>query len=205
MAKDIFKFEVVIPPSITGMIRRLTATNQRKMMKTMGRDLTTSFARFFYAASRTRHKTAKKYGVNPTGILEFNDGFPARSRGGGEITARESGNVVTLTVSGVPFLSRAYHPLFITPKKASCLTIPISRESVHKRAADLRKAGWVLFAGNRRNGHGKGILFGKKGSSIVALYALVKNATIPQDKGLMPTEAEVGTWAASSAKKFLGL
>ena len=205
MGNKVFKFEVKIPPSITGIISRLSATKQRSMMRQMGRDLTKDFAHFFYAASRSRHKTANKYGVEPTGILEFDDGFPARSRGGGIIKASEAGNEVTLTVGGVPFLSRAYAPLHIVPKRAHCLTIPISSESVHKRAADLKRAGWVLFSGCRRNGYGRGILFGKRGYSVVALFALVKNATIPQDKGLMPSEAEVGSWAASSAKRFLGL
>lgn len=183
------------------------------MMRTMGRDVSCAFGRFFYGASKTRHKTARKFGVTPTGALEFSDTYPPRSRTGGEITSTPQGDgSVVLKISGVPFLARAWGDLHIAPKKASALTIPISRYSVHKSAGDMKKEGWTLFTLGNRGRFGNlprkrnGVLFGtRNGGDLIPLFALVKNATIPQDRGLMPSEAEIGSWAASSARRFLGV
>lgn len=210
---SVYKIEVKIPPAIVGLVRRLSVSERGNMTRNMGRDVACAFGRFFYDASKTRHKTARKFGVTPTGALEFSDSYPPRSHAGGEITSTpQSDRSVVLKISGVPFLSRAWGDLHIQPKKASALTIPISRYSVHKSAGELRKEGWTLFTLGNRGRFGtlprkrNGVLFGtRNGGDIVPLFALVKNATIPQDRGLMPTEAEIGLWAASSARRFLGL
>lgn len=209
--KRIFKVNVVIPPSIVGIIRRLSRAKQGDLIEQMGRDVSCKFGAFFMDASKRRHKVARKYGVQPTGILEFSSTYPPRSRGGGEINSARRGNTAVLTISGVPFLSRAFGALNIQPKKAHCLTIPINRISVHKRAADLKREGWSLFTlGNRMHITGlsrnrRGILFGYRNGDLVPLFALVKNVIIPQDKGLMPSEAIIGSWAAESAKRFIGI
>ena len=210
---EVFRVEVKIPPAIVGLVRRLSVSERGNMTRTMGRDVACAFGRFFYDASKTRHKTARRFGVTPTGVLEFTDSYPPRSRAGGEITSTPQGDgSVTLKISGVPFLARAWGDLHVTPKKASALTIPISRYSVHKSAGDLKNEGWTLFTLGNRGRFGtlprkrNGVLFGtRNGGDIVPLFALVKNATIPQDRGLMPTEAEIGSWAASSARRFLGV
>lgn len=210
---SVYQVEVKIPPAIVGLVRRLAVSERGNMMRTMGKDVACAFGRFFYAASKTRHKTARKFSVTPTGALEFTDTYPPRSRAGGEIISTPYGDgSVTLRISGVPFLARAWGDLHITPKQASALTIPISRYSVHKRASDLKKEGWTLFTLGNRGRFGNlprkrnGILFGmRNGGELVPLFVLVKNATIPQDRGLMPSDAEIGSWAASSARRFLGV
>lgn len=209
---EVFKVTVHIPPSIVGLIRRLSVAEQHNMIAKMGRDVACRFGGHFMDASRTRHKTANKYGVRPTGILEFSRDYPPRNSRGGEITSRNEGSAAVLTIKGIPFLSRAFGEVTIVPKAASALTIPISRFSVHKRAGELKREGWSLFTlGNRGHVAGvsrrrNGILFGSlHGGDIVPLYALVKRVTLPQDAGLMPSENIIGSWAASSAKEYLGL
>ena len=204
----VFKVDVQIPPAITGLVRRLAVTSQGEMVSQMGRDVACRLGRFFSDASRSRHKVAERFGVKPTGVLEFTDTYPPRSHGGGEITSRRSGSTATLRVTGIPFLGRVYGSVKIVPRRASCLTIPINRASVHKSAAEMESIGYVLFSRrSKRGGRASGVLYGKREGSkrAIPLFALVKSVTLPQDRGLMPTERRIGSWAASSARRFLGL
>lgn len=168
------------------------------------KDVGLKFADFFRNASVTRHKTAKRLGATPTGILEFTKSFPSRSRGGGEINGRSVGGQPQIEITGVPFLRRAYGAVTVRPKRASCLTIPIHKDAYGRTARQTETLGYVLFTARSRRG--KGILFGKTGDGkVVPLFALVKNATIPKDAGLMPTNGQIAHWTAESAKRNIGL
>lgn len=204
--RGVFNVEVKIPPSITGLIRRLSPQGQGKVVSQMGRDVACRFGRFFNDASKTRHTVAQRFNVKPTGIMEFNDTYPPQSRGGGEITSRRDGNSAVVKIKGLPFLNRAYGSVRITPRRARYLTIPINRASVHHSAAEMESLGYVLFCRSRRSGgKASAILYGKRGGRVYALYALSKGVTLPKDAGLMPTENEIGAWAASSARRYFGL
>lgn len=208
---SLFKLEVEMPPMLTGLLRSLSATGQRRVIGRIGRSVAVGIARHFYKASRTRHKTARRFGVEPTRILEFNATYPPRSPGGGKITASAANDYAEVRISGIPFLSRAFGDLHIRPDKASALTIPINAESVHKSVAQMKREGWVLFTlGNRRKVAGlkkqSGILFGTKGGGeIVPLYVLAKNAIIPQDRGLLPEEHEIVLTAVKAAREEMGV
>lgn len=201
-----FKVEVTIPPAVVGLIRKLQPQGQSEIVSQMGKDVACRLGAFFMDASRSRHKVAKRFGVEPTGILEFTDTYPPVSRGGGEIKSRREGSTAVLRVTGVPFLNRAYGALQIQPRKAHCLTIPINKASVHHSASEMKTLGYVLFSRkSRRGGRASGILYGKRGGRVVPLFALVRNAIIPRDRGLMPTEARLASWAAASAKRQMGV
>ena len=61
-------------------------------------------------------------------------------------------------------------------------------------APELAARGWDLFTLPSRQGPGAGILFGRKAGEArtVALYLLRSSATLPQDRGLMPSDDEMG-------------
>ena len=135
-------------------------------------------------ASGSRHKTASRLGATPTGHL---------SEGAANIRMEKEGANAVVTVP-IPGIERAFGDLHVRPRKARALTIPINAVAYGVRAPELADRGWSLFTLPARQGPGSGILFGRKAgaASTVALYLLRSSADIPQDRGLMPTDEEMG-------------
>ena len=201
---------VKMPEGWTNLRRRLGPEEARDRLDFIGREVARKLAGYFNRIGRTRHKTARRLGATPTGIMEFYEGYPPFSMGGAEIYAyRRGASSVFVEVSGMPFLARAFGDVYITPKRAHALTIPIHRYAYAKRAADLKKEGWTLFTlGNRRAVSGvdrtRGVLFGMRGTEgPVPLFALAKSATLPKDAKLLPSSEMVGAWAARALERSL--
>ena len=206
MRRGSFKVEVVMPRVVTEAVKKLSAAGMGEFVSGVAHDIGVGLAEFMDRASRSRHKTADRFGVEPSGLLEFPHDCPSRSRGGAEIYSRRNGYAASVYVRGIPFLNRAFGDVVVTPKKASALTIPISRESYRHTAAEMRSLGYVLFTkgrGRRRNAKASGILFGKRGSRTVPLYRLARRARLPMDAGLLPSSDMISEWAVSSARKRL--
>lgn len=188
---------------VTRRFKRLRDKVSRgEIMRNAEHTLVSKLAAYIYRRSIERHKTAKKFGAKPTGILEFLSGGngTAASTGGGKIYARGNSDSRSIFISGVPFIQKAFRALFITPKKANALTIPISKIAFRKRVKDLRASGWNIF-----RPVGKNVLMGKKSprSKPVVLYALVKSATIPRDARLLPSAHLMNLWTANAVKEEL--
>ena len=200
---DLFKIDVALPASVTRLVRRLSPEGRARILDGVGRDVSIDLARYFTKISKTRHKTARRLGAAPSGILEFYEFYPPMSRGGAEINAyRRGASSVFVTISGIPFLSRAYGDLHIRPVRASALTIPMHRYAYNTSAAEMKTLGWTLFTMGRHWGGRSGILFGMRGSEgPIPLYRLVKHATVPQDAKLMPTQDMLARWARDSANE----
>ena len=117
----------------------------------------------------------------------------ARHRTASRLGATREGRSAVVTVP-IPGITRAFGDLHIRPKNAKALTIPINAVSYGVRAPELADRGWSLFTLSSRQGPGAGILFGRKAgeASTVALYLLRNSADIPQDRGLMPSDEEMG-------------
>lgn len=132
----------------------------------------------------SRHRTASRLGAMPTHHLE---------RGARETRAEQDGRQAVVTVP-IPGITRAFGDLHIKPQNAKALTIPINAVAYGVRAPELADRGWHLFTLPAREGPGAGILFGRKAgqASTVALYLLRDSADIPQDRGLMPSDEEMG-------------
>lgn len=147
------------------------------------------------AAAGARHRTASRLGATPTGHL---------SEGAGNIRMEMAGRqaVVTVPIRGI---TRAFWDLHIRPNEKKCLTIPINAAAYGVRAPELQDDGWHLFTLPARQGPGAGILFGRKDGmpSAVALYLLRNSADIPQDRGLMPSDEEMGEAMAYGVKEAI--
>ena len=135
-------------------------------------------------AAGARHRTASRLGAMPTGHL---------SEGAANIRMEKEGGRAVVVVP-IPGITRAFGDLHITPKNKKALTIPINAVAYGVKASDLEDSGWSLFTLSSRQGPGAGILFGRRAGtpSTVALYLLRKSADIPQDRGLMPSDEEMG-------------
>lgn len=189
--------------------QKLSMSEARERLDEIGRACALGLAAYFTRISRTRHKTARRLGAEPTGILVFNQVYPPTSRTGAEIMAyRYGAKSVELSVSGIPFLNRAYGELHIVPKRAHALTIPISKEAYGKSAGELERDGWHLFTKKRGRGvraESLGILFGKRTASgrAVPLFKLARSVTLPQDAKLLPSSEMIGAWAADALERSL--
>lgn len=188
---------------VTRRFKRLRDKVSRgEIMRSAEHTLVANLADYIFRRSLERHKTAEKFGAKPTGILEFISGGrgTAASKGGGKIYARGNADSRSIFISGVPFIQKAFRALFITPKKANALTIPLSKIAFGKRVKDLRASGWNIF-----RPVGKNVLMGTKTarSKPVVLYALVKSVTIPRDARLLPSAHLMNLWTANAVKKEL--
>ena len=142
--------------------------------------------------SPSRHRVADRLGAEHSGHLEG-----ARDR----MTLDVNEKGATIRIKNTPGLSRAFHDLHITPKRAGALTIPLHRVAYGKRVADLRDTGHVLFRPK-----GKNILAEKSGTGrLRPLYALVRSATVPKDPGLLPARAKFREWTEEAAEQFFDL
>lgn len=175
--------------------------SREELMRDSARFVVGKLATYIFNRSKTRHKVASRFGVKPTGILEFRaSGGQAESRGGGRIYWRNRSGGYSIFISGVPFIQKAFRALHIRPKRAKALTIPVHREAVHKKAADLKSMGWLLFRPSGQN-----VLMGRKNkrSKPVCLYALVKSAKIPRDARLLPSSYLMNLWTENALKEGL--
>lgn len=93
-------------------------------------------------------------------------------------TAGYSGSEGTVDVD-IPGITRAFHNLNITPKKAQYLTIPIHSSAYGKKATDFND----LFKPK-----GKNILAKNENGQLVAMFALAKKAFQHQDRTLLPSD-----------------
>ena len=138
------------------------------------------------------HRTASRLGAMPTGHL---------AEGAENIRMEKEGGRAVVTVP-IPGITRAFGDLHIRPTNKKALTIPINAAAYGVRAPELEDSGWHLFTLPSRQGPGSGILFGRRDGmpSAVALYLLRNSADIPQDRGLMPSDEEMGEAMAYGVK-----
>ena len=153
----------------------------------------------------TRHKTADRLGAAHSEFYEYASGRVAGSPRGQTTeleNVTEKGSVIS--IKNTPGLSRAYHDLVITPKRASALTIPVDGIAYNKRVKDLRNDGHDIF-----RPRGTNILAEKRGEGKEArlrpLYVLVRKAVVPKDEGLLPTDKELREWTTDAAEEFFTL
>jgi len=131
----------------------------------------------------SRHRWADKLGARPTGHY-------ASAQSSVEAGGDASGAWVS---AACPGLSRAFGPLTVRPSSARALTIPDSAAAYGRRAEELEARGWRIF----RPGKSR-VLMGAPpgGGGPVRLYVLARSAKIPQDRGLLPSDAELAEAAA---------
>lgn len=193
---------------------RLTPKQLRSLNREVGINVRERTVDHIAKASVTRHKTADRLGAMHTGFLEFavaRGRLRGESDFNGKLTDGRgrpfsevqdiSDKGVAVVIGNTPGLSRAFHPLVITPKKAKALTIPVHKFAYGKSVKDLRAEGHVVF----RVGKCLAEAAPEERNGIRPLYALMKKTTIPQDRGLLPKESEYADWAADTAEAFLEL
>lgn len=192
----------------------LAPSRRTALMRSVGVNVRERTADHIAQASVTRHKTADALGARHTKYFEFAIGRGATKAGSayspkdgeGEHyteTRNATPDGVEVVIANTPGLARAFGPMTITPKKARALTIPINKISYGRRVAEVEAQGYSIF-----HPKGTGVLAAKSGEGddkFIPLYALRSRVTVPQDRGLMPSEADVEEWARDSSEAYLAL
>ena len=190
--------------NLAQVTRRFKALREdrSRIMNRAGAKVVEKLAAYIFRRSASRHKTAKRFGAEPTGILEFISGGTglAASRGGGKIYKRTVKGVYSIFISGVPFIQKAFRDLHVTPKRARYLTIPLSGYSARIPARDMKARGWKTF---RPKGHDVIMGYREKGEKPIPLYALKKSVRIPRDARLLPPAHLMDTWTRNAIKEEL--
>lgn len=130
-----------------------------------------------------RHFSAARLGARPTGHL-------SRAAARVSFSADSDHGEVVIPGAGI---SRAFHDLNIRPRRAAALTIPLSAHAYGHTSRELKSLGWTIFRPK-----GSDVLMGKNDGAPVALYALKKSVHQPQDRSLLPSDAEIGQTAATA-------
>jgi len=184
-----------------------TPDARRRMTLEIGYNVQERTADHIAQASVTRHRTADRLGAPHSGFLEFAPGrvrsegrFPHEDGKRGFIEPRDATeSSVDIVIGNTPGLSRAFHDLVITPKKAKALTIPINAVSYAKSVRKVEAEGYSIHR------QGRVLMGGKGGGDTIPLYVLCGRVTVPQDRGLLPMEQEIADWAAESVEAFIAM
>lgn len=176
-------------PALAALQRKLTPDGLRDLRRGIAGGFRALTQNHIRQASRTRHKTAERLGAKPTNYL---------ARAADTVEALPVGDdIIRLNLDGEIF-KRTFGPVTIKPRTKKFLAIPISAESHAKRAAGMSG----LFVIKSKKGN---LLLCRKGegNGIVPLFTLKRSVTLPQDRGLLPSDAQFLTDAESSAKRWL--
>lgn len=182
-----------------------TPDARQRMMREIGFNVQERTADHVAEASVTRHRTADRLGAPHSGFLEFAPGrVRSESRHANEDGSRgfmESRDAtessVDIVIGNTPGMSRAFHDLVITPRRAKALTIPINAVSYAKSVRKVEAEGYRIHREGR-------VLKGDKGGGdTIPLYVLCGRVTVPQDRGLLPLEQQIAEWAADTAETFI--
>lgn len=181
-------------PKLKALFEVLDLDEQMQFMAGLADDFEILTREHITQASRTRHKTSSRLGATPTGYLEK----IATSAEG--VSGVGSPGLVTLTLQGEIF-KRAFGP--VTVKKSDkLLTIPIAAESYGRRAAEMGP----MFRIKSRKGN---LLLVQRDpddqKKLKPLYVLKDEVTLPQDRGLLPSDQAFLKAAEKAAQRFVDL
>lgn len=149
-------------------------------------------------AALTRHKTATRLSAKPTGYLAKKEGTVES-----QVTGNADGLII-VSVYGEIF-ARVDGPVSVKPRTKKWLAIPATAESYGKRPREIDGLRFVLMK--------KGKLAalvrvetekdadGKPKSEVV--FWLKKGVTLPQDRGLLPSEGQYLEAMEKAADDFM--
>lgn len=167
-----------IHPKLLPILRDLGPLARRELFSVGGAALASTVRSHLRRTGASQHNTASRLGATPTGHI---------LKGAARVTSFSTADsaIVSVPIAGI---SRAFHDLTITAKKANNLTIPVAAASYGHRVREMKRLGWNVF-----RPRGKDFLMGTREGDKEAklLYVLRKQVTIKKDRSLLPSNAEV--------------
>lgn len=189
--------EIITPPALARWRDIAKPETRRRIFAVVADKVENLVRRHILRIAPAHHTAAERLGATPTNHLTK----------GARTTVSHAGDDFAEVVIPIPGISRAFKNLTITPKKAPFLTLPLNAVSYGKRAAEVRRIGWMLFRppakGAHRTDGGKfdryqDVLMGSKDGETIPLYLLKKRVNQPQDRSLLPSDAEISRTAGAA-------
>ena len=156
---------------LDALCRAFGAEARKRLHLASARAVAVLCSRHLRTLSQSRHASANRLGAAPSGHFE-------QAIVESEASPDEAHVILTL-----PGLARAFRSLTIVPRRARALTLPLAAESYGKKASELSRDGWGLFAT-------KSVLMGSRKSTgeVKPLYALKPRVRLRQDRSLLPSD-----------------
>ena len=140
------------------------------------------------SAATQRHTTAGKLGAKPTGYL---------TKRAELVEGTGNAEQAEITVTGAIF-KRVFGPVTVRPVAKKMLAIPMRAEAYGKRPGEFDD----LFV--YRSKQGRLFLAKQIAPGRLQFYFLLKaSVVLPQDRGLLPSEAQFGQLAELAARGYL--
>ena len=195
------KFKVIKTPKLANKYDSLS----RDILNAGANAVVSNIADYIMRRSSSWHKTANKFGVTPTCILEFKNTAKGRaeSRGGGKIYKVARTGTADIRIANVPFIGKAFGDLHIRPKRAKWLTIPLCADAWQTPASQIASKGYSKTFVMKSKRTGKSLIIGDDNGQLVPLYVLLKSVTIKRDAKLLPTKHLCETWAKNAMRDEL--
>lgn len=151
-----------------------------------------------FVASKTRHKTASRLSAKPTGYLEKTAGTVES-----QVTGNHDG-LIQLSVYG-DIYARVDGPVSVSPKNKKWLAIPATAESYGKRPREIAglrfqrmkegKLAALVRDTDEKDADGR--------TKSEVIFWLKKGVTLPQDRGLLPSEGQYLEAMEKAADDFM--
>lgn len=194
------KLHLIYPPMPQAIRAMLDAAGpDPERHRVMSQDMAVLVERHVRRAARLRHASAMRLGAAPTGHLERAADSVRPEPGGGEIAVYVDS----------PGFRRVEEDVKIRPRVAGMLTIPLHAVAYGRRVYSTeRLLGERLFRPLRKGGkRGRGpymnVLGRRRDGAFQKIYALKDEVTLPQDRGLLPTDDEFRLALGNSLRRFL--
>ena len=181
-------------PALSQILARsadtLSVSGRRSLFERAAYAVADLVRRHILRIAPAHHLSADKLGATPTEFF----GKAARR------TTSSATNDYGLVTIGSAGFSRAFHPVTIRPTGGRrFLTIPKFAQSYGHTAKEMRSHyGWKIYRPGRTK-----ILMGVKDGQRVPLFALAEQVRQRQDRSLLPSDADIGTTAATAAMREL--
>lgn len=175
-------------PALADLQRRLTGEGLRELRRGIATGFRPLVQNHIRKAAKTRHTTAERLGAKPTNYL---------ARTADTVESLPLGeDRIRLNLNGEIF-KRTFGPVLVKPREKKMLAIPISKESYAKRAAGM---GGLFFVRSKK---GHLLLCRRDGKELKPLFLLKESVTLPQDRGLLPSDLDFQVDAEKSAVRFI--
>lgn len=164
-------------PRLAAIIRALRGPGREALLRAAGAEVQRVTAAHLAARPGSHWKRAAEKAAQPAAL-------------------QTGADAAILTIAH-PGITRAFRDITIRPVEAQSLAIPIHPMARRFRAAELWQRMRLFIPRGGR------VIAATIGGALTPLYILAKRAHQPQDRSLLPSDAEFQTAAARGAMAFL--
>ena len=182
------KFTLIADPSgrIRSLVQALGDSGKKELNDGASSALHADVRKHLRSYAASHHKSANKLGAMPTGHLE---------KAAATMQHASSSTEATVSIYS-PGIGRAFRSMTIRPTRARALTIPIHALAYGMRVAEVARAHTIFRP--KKADYLATVIDGQ----ITPLYLLRQAVTVPQERGLMPSD---GAMQSSVRRGYLGV